>query len=92
MSLFSIFSTIIIALLLAYMKGNGAMCRSLVKAGATLGTLNQNGVSIFNCQVATKTLLMRLLDSLSREPKWGEGEVCEECCTKFGITTRKHHW
>ena len=80
------------ALLLAYMKGNGAMCRSLVKAGAKLGTLNHNGTSIFNCQVATKQLLFRLLDSLSTEPKWGEGENCEECSTKFGITTRKHHW
>ena len=80
------------ALLLAYMKGNGAMCRSLVKAGATLGTLNASGTSIFNCQVATKQLLFRLLDSLNSEPKWGEGENCEECGTKFGITTRKHHW
>ena len=81
-----------IALLLAYMKGNGSTCRSLVKAGATLGTLNSNGVSIFNCQVATKQLLLRLLDSLGQEPKWGEGELCQECATKFGITTRKHHW
>ena len=80
------------ALLLAYMKGNGAMCRSLVKAGATLGTLNSNGVSIFNSEVATKQLLFRLLDSLGQEPKWGEGDVCEECTAKFGITTRKHHW
>ena len=74
------------------MKGNGAMCRSLVKAGATLGTLNSNGVSIFNSEVATKQLLFRLLDSLGQEPKWGEGDVCEECTAKFGITTRKHHW
>jgi len=79
------------ALLLAYMKGNGAMCRSLVKGGATLGTLNNNGVSIFNSEVATKQLLFRLLDSLGQEPKWGEGDVCEECTNKFGITTRKHH-
>lgn len=79
------------ALLLAYMKGHGAMCRSLVKAGATLGTLNHQGVSMFNCQVATKQLLCRLLDSLSQEPKWGEGDVCEECTAKFGITTRRHH-
>ena len=50
------------------------------------------GVSIFNCHVATKQLLYRLLDFLSQEPKWGEGDVCEECTAKFGITTRKHHW
>ncbi len=80
------------ALLLAYTKGNGSLCRSLVKAGTILGTVNSSGVSIFNCQVATKQLLYRLLDSLSAEPKWGEGDNCEECGTKFGITTRKHHW
>ena len=47
-----------LALLLAYMKGNGAMCRSLVKAGAMLGTLNNNGVSIFNSEVATKQVIL----------------------------------
>ncbi len=78
--------------MLAYIKGNGGLCRSLVKAGAFLGTLNAQGVSIFNYQVATKQLLYRLLDFLSQEPKWGEGDFCEECNTKFGITTRKHHW
>ena len=43
-------------------------------------------------QVATKQLLFRLLDSLGAEPKWGEGDLCEECGAKFGITLRKHHW
>ncbi len=46
---------LLIALLLAYMKGNGGLCRSLVKAGAILGTLNNEGVSIFNCQVKRET-------------------------------------
>jgi hypothetical protein len=74
------------------MKGNGPLCRALVKSGAVLGTLNHHGVSIFNYQVATKQLLFRLLDFLSQEPKWGEGDLCEECGAKFGITTRRHHW
>jgi hypothetical protein len=46
------------------------------------------GVSIFNYHVATKQLLYRLLDYLSQEPKWGDGDFCEECNAKFGITTR----
>ena len=80
------------ALLLAYMKGNGGMCRALVKAGAAvLGNFNNAGVSIFNCAVASKSLLFKLLDYLSIEPKWGEGDLCQECNQKFGITTRKHH-
>lgn len=78
-------------LLLAYMNGNGPLCRAIVRAGACLGTVNRSGVSIFNYQVATKQLLFRLLDLLSQEPPWSEGEVCLECNTKFGIATRKHH-
>ncbi|XP_039298509.1 rabankyrin-5 [Nilaparvata lugens] len=79
------------ALMLAYMKGNGNLCRSLVKAGACVGTMNKNGITIFNYQVATKTLLYNLLDHLSNEPPWAEGDICLECGTKFGITMRKHH-
>ena len=80
------------ALLLAYMKGNGGLCRALVKSGAVaLGTLNNAEVSIFSCAVASKALLSRLLDYLSIEPKWGEGDICQECKQKFGLTTRKHH-
>ena len=45
------------ALLLAYIKGNGGLCRSLVKAGAVLGTLNTDGVSIFNCQARMKATI-----------------------------------
>ena len=80
------------ALLLAYMKGNGSLCRALVKSGGVaLGTLNHAEVSIFNCAVASKSLLSKILDYLSIEPKWGEGDLCQECKQKFGITTRKHH-
>lgn len=50
---------IFLALLLAYMKGNGNLCRTLVKAGACLGAMNKDGVTIFNYQVATKQLLSR---------------------------------
>uniref|UniRef100_T1J2P3 BTB domain-containing protein n=1 Tax=Strigamia maritima TaxID=126957 RepID=T1J2P3_STRMM len=80
-------------LLLAYIKGNGLLCRAIVKAGACLGVMNKYGKNIFNTEVATKQLLCRLLDFLSQEPPWGEGDVCtgNECFAKFGITTRKHH-
>jgi len=45
------FSRTLAALLLAYQKGNGGLCRSLVKDGAVLGSFNHAGISIFNCQV-----------------------------------------
>ncbi|XKL64859.1 hypothetical protein PGB90_004945 [Kerria lacca] len=79
------------ALILAYMNGNGNLCRTLVKAGASVGAMNKYGITIFNYQVATKQLLHRLLDQLSKEPPWVEGEACQECDVKFGITMRKHH-
>ncbi|XP_021369516.1 rabankyrin-5-like isoform X1 [Mizuhopecten yessoensis] len=79
------------ALLLAYVNGNGSLCRSLVRSGARLGTMNKQGLSIFNAPVATKQLLFKLLDMLSKEPPWSEGEVCLECMVKFSIKTRKHH-
>ena len=37
-------------------------------------------------------LSARLLDALSQEPAWCDGDNCMECGTKFGIATRKHHW
>jgi hypothetical protein len=46
-------------LLLAYVKGSGELCRSLVKRGAILGTMNKSMVNIFNHPVATKQLLYR---------------------------------
>ncbi len=49
------------ALLLAYIKGNGGLCRSLVKAGAVLGTLNADGVSIFNCQARLKATIQTMI-------------------------------
>ncbi|ROT61389.1 Ankyrin repeat and FYVE domain-containing protein 1 [Penaeus vannamei] len=79
------------ALLLAYMRGAGQLCRVLVRSGACLGSTNKHGVNIFNYQVPTKALLFRLLDVLSAEPPWSEGELCMECGTKFGLATRKHH-
>ncbi|XP_020711715.2 rabankyrin-5 isoform X2 [Athalia rosae] len=78
-------------LLIAYMKGNGNLCRTLVKAGACLGAMNKEGITIFNYQVATKQLLYRLLDSLTQESPWAEKDLCLECGTKFGLTMRKHH-
>ncbi|XP_030078126.1 rabankyrin-5 isoform X1 [Microcaecilia unicolor] len=78
-------------LLLAYMKGNANLCRAIVRAGARLGVNNNQGINIFNYQVATKQLLFRLLDMLAKEPPWCDGSNCYECTAKFGVTTRKHH-
>lgn len=74
------------------MKGNGNLCRTLVKSGACLGSMNKDGITIFNYQVATKQLLHRLLDSLTQEAPWAEKDLCLECGTKFSLTMRKHHW
>ncbi|KAL5017224.1 hypothetical protein ScPMuIL_006813 [Solemya velum] len=79
------------ALLLAYVNGNGNLCRALVRAGACMGATNKDGLGIFNAPVATRQLLFKLLDMLSKEPPWCEGESCVECGTKFSIKTRKHH-
>lgn len=46
------------------MNGNGNLCRSLVRAGARLGTMNKQGISIFNAPVATKQLLFKLLGNM----------------------------
>ncbi|XP_043269006.1 rabankyrin-5 isoform X2 [Venturia canescens] len=78
-------------LLIAYMKGNGNLCRTLVKSGACLGHMNKEGITIFNYQVATKQLLYRLLDSLTQEAPWADKDLCLECGTKFSLTMRKHH-
>lgn len=37
-------------------------------------------------------IFLRLLDHLSQEPPWAEGDICLECGAKFGLTMRKHHW
>ncbi|XP_041972423.1 rabankyrin-5 [Aricia agestis] len=78
-------------LLLAYMNGQGALCRVLVRAGACLAHENKDGINIFNYQVATKQLLHRLLDALAAEAPWAESDLCQECATKFTLTMRKHH-
>lgn len=79
------------ALLLAYRNGNANLCRALIRHKACLGSTDKNGINIFNAQVASKNLLYRLLDYLPQEPPWVEGDSCQECQTKFGITNRKHH-
>ncbi|XP_015790666.1 rabankyrin-5-like [Tetranychus urticae] len=79
------------ALLLAYINGNVNLCRALVKNRACLGTSNKSGTNLFNCQVASNSLLYKLLDSLDAEPVWTEGNDCSECSRKFSIQYRKHH-
>ena len=73
------------------MQGAGQLCRVLLKYCTCMGSMNKHGVNIFNYQVPTKTLLFRLLDALSSEPPWSEGDFCMECGAKFGIATRRHH-
>lgn len=43
------------------MNGNGNLCRAIVRAGAPLGIVNKQGLSIFNTPVASKQLLVKLL-------------------------------
>lgn len=78
-------------LLLAYMRGQATLCRTLVKRGACLGAENKEGLTIFNFKLATNQLLHRLLDELPQESPWATSELCQECGTKFTITMRKHH-
>lgn len=78
-------------LLLAYINGNVNLCRALVRHKACLGISNKNGVNLFNCQVASNNLLYKLLDSLTEEPTWTDGDACSECNAKFGLAVRKHH-
>ncbi|KAJ8957961.1 hypothetical protein NQ318_001960 [Aromia moschata] len=78
-------------LLLAYMKGNGNLCRVLVKANACLASENNERVTIFNYQVASKQLLNRLLDQLSQPATWANTDCCQECGKNFSITVRTHH-
>ena len=79
------------ALLLSYQRGGSQLCRVLVSSGANLGLANGQGETLFNSAVASKALLGSLLDSLSAEPPWAEGDNCMECATKFSIATRRHH-
>jgi ankyrin repeat protein len=78
-------------LLLAYMKGNGNLCRTLVRAKACLATENNERVTIFNYQVPSKQLLNRILDQLSLPAVWTNTDLCQECGKSFSITVRTHH-
>ncbi|KJH51651.1 FYVE zinc finger [Dictyocaulus viviparus] len=78
------------ALMMAYMAGNGDVCRCLLRYGATMGARNADGRTIFTYETPTKLLLFRLLDSLEREPRWSDGDICD-CGVRFSITLRKHH-
>ncbi|XP_060532687.1 rabankyrin-5 isoform X2 [Cylas formicarius] len=78
-------------LLLAYMKGNGNLCRVLVKANTCLATENCDRITIFNYQVPSKQLLTRLLDQLSQPATWTTTDCCQECGKNFSITVRTHH-
>ncbi|RCN34971.1 hypothetical protein ANCCAN_19174 [Ancylostoma caninum] len=78
------------ALLLAYMAGNGDVCRCLLRGGATMGARNADGATMFTYETPTRLLLFRLLDSLEREPRWSDGDMCD-CGIRFSITVRKHH-
>uniref|UniRef100_A0A0N4WMY1 FYVE-type domain-containing protein n=1 Tax=Haemonchus placei TaxID=6290 RepID=A0A0N4WMY1_HAEPC len=78
------------ALLLAYMAGNGDICRCLLRYGATMGARNVDGATMFTYETPTRLLLFRLLDSLEREPRWSDGDMCD-CGIRFSITIRKHH-
>ncbi|XP_018794281.1 PREDICTED: rabankyrin-5 [Bactrocera latifrons] len=78
-------------LLLAFMRGQSPLCKTLVKYGACLGMENRDGVSIFNFKLATDQLLHKLLDQLPQESPWSESDVCQECRIKFSLTVRKHH-
>ncbi|VDN36235.1 unnamed protein product, partial [Cylicostephanus goldi] len=49
------------ALLLAYMTGNGDVCRCLLRAGATMGARNAEGATMFTYETPTRLLLFRLL-------------------------------
>ena len=80
------------ALLLAYIAGNTGLCDALIRAGAHPGYANKQNVSIFSSPVATKQLMFRILDQISREPVWLEGNFCQSCNMKFSISHRKHHW
>ncbi|CAF0740586.1 unnamed protein product [Adineta steineri] len=79
------------ALILAYKNGQGQLCRALVTAGANLSICNNDSLSIFTIPAASRALLVNILDIITREPPWGEGETCLECGMKFTITNRRHH-
>jgi hypothetical protein len=52
------------ALLLAYKNGHGQLCRALVTAGANLSICNNDSLSIFTIQAASKALLVNILGEI----------------------------
>ncbi|KAL3108581.1 hypothetical protein niasHT_015503 [Heterodera trifolii] len=77
--------------LLAFINGNSELCKLALKNGACMGTMNSQGQTVFNFSTPTQQLLIGLLESLEREPRWAEGDACSECAMKFTLTMRKHH-
>lgn len=73
------------ALLLSYQRGGWQLCRLLVSSGASLSCSNIAGETLFNSAVASRALLAALLESLSAEPPWAEGEKCMECAIKYVV-------
>ena len=65
------------ALLLAYVKGHTNLCKAIVRSGARLGSLNREGLSIFNAPVATKQLLIKLLGNYFCVRNWVAMDVLE---------------
>jgi len=54
-----ILNELVAALLLAYIKGKANLCRTLVKSACCVGTMNKEGITIFNYQTPTKQLLSK---------------------------------
>ncbi|CAD5209633.1 unnamed protein product [Bursaphelenchus xylophilus] len=79
------------AFLLAFVNGNGDLCRLMLKYGVCLSARNKKGESVFHIQSPASNLLENLLVLLDREPKWSEGDSCSDCESKFTLTMRKHH-
>lgn len=76
----------------AYSNGNASLCRGIVMNGGHLAMKNKQGRSCFDVRVPSLSLLHRLLGMLPGELPWIEGTNCQVCDTKFGVSTRKHHW
>lgn len=49
-----------------------------------LGKITKMNFTVMNCTI--------FLDTIPREPPWGESETCLECAGRFTLTNRKHHW
>ncbi|ELK27195.1 Ankyrin repeat and FYVE domain-containing protein 1 [Myotis davidii] len=80
----------VLVLLLAYMKGNANLCRAIVRSGARLGVNNNQGVNIFNYQVATKQLLFRLLER--KEEGERDRNINDERESLIGCLLHTPHW